>query len=294
MCFTQEMREFVRDCLTRRGRCLVAFDQLGYHHTTMYLNKVSLADIVIRDDGCFWGLPYYVSRQLLYDGMHVRSSALPLYRKKWVYLMDSKIMIDALKIHWRYMCKIYQYAPYFSEARSVFERVYISDNLSFRDFCVHFLSLCAWSLGLHVMHVPISQILASLPFNDGFWLWISSISYRRHRELWKHAFIYAFQNLIWDVLFPKIRILRPKTPRSGLYQQALSHRSIVEEIQALLSKRIDVVAYDIAQSVYPQHRSIPCPFVPHLWLLDFFFNCGFSWYSIYSGSVASIAVTNIY
>jgi len=294
MCFVQNFREFVSDCITKRGRCLVVFDQLGYHHTTMYLDKVNSADIVIRDDGCLWNCHNYLCKQLLYDGMHIRSSTLPSHRKKWVCLMDSEIVLDALKTHWKYICKIYQYASCFYEVRSIFENLYFSEVSSFRSFCMHFLSLCTWSLGLHVMHVPISEILWSFSVDDCFWWWIPSASARRSWHTWKQTFIDAFQKLVWNTMLSQIRVLIPKLPCSGLYQQALRRRNIIEEVQILLSKNIDVVACDIVQPVYRQSHSIWRPFVPHLWLLDFFFNYGFSWYRLCSGCTSPVVAASIY
>ncbi len=293
MCFVQDFREFVSDCITKRGRCLVVFDQLGYHHTTMYLDKVSSADIVIRDDGCLWKCHNYLCRQLLYDGVHIRSWTLPLHRKKWVCLMDSEIVCDALRAHWNYLCKIYQYASCFYEVRSIFENLYFSKVSSFRSFCMHFLSLCAWSLGLHVMHVSISEILASLPIDNCFW-WASCLSYERHIKLWKYAFVRLFQELVWDTMFWQIRILNLKVPHDWLYQQILRGRNIIEEVLILLNKDIDVVMHDIAQGTYHQCHSIWRPFVPHLWLLDFFFNYGFSWCGVRSSGFLPISITNIY
>ncbi len=294
MCFVQNFREFVSDCITKRGRCLVVFDQLGYHHTTMYLDKVNSADVMIRDDGCLWNSYDYLCRQLLYDGMHIRSVTIPLCRKKWTHLMNSEVILNALKTHRTYICKMYQYASCFYETRDRFESLYLSDVWSFRDFCINFLSLCAWSLDLRIMHVSISEILWSFSVDDCFWWWIPSASGRHSRHIWKQTFIDAFQKLVWDTMSSQIRVLIPKLSCSGLYQQALRRRNIIEEVQILLSKNIDVVACDIVQPVYRQSHSIWRPFVPHLWLLDFFFNYGFSWYRLCSGCASLVVATSIY
>jgi len=190
----------------------------------MYLDKVNSADIVIRDDGCLWNCHNYLCKQLLYDGMHIRSSTLPSHRKKWVCLMDSEIVLDALKTHWKYICKIYQYASCFYEVRSIFENLYFSEVSSFRSFCMHFLSLCTWSLGLHVMHVPISEILWSFSVDDCFWWWIPSASARRSWHTWKQTFIDAFQKLVWNTMLSQIRVLIPNLHcRICLFQRHASH-----------------------------------------------------------------------